>query len=72
MPITKIDAASAWSMAPSTPRRTHPALCDYASSKPLYRKWPQGLASATDGKSFGNLRAMHGNVAVGRTEAIEA
>jgi hypothetical protein len=41
-------------------------VCDYASTKPLYQKWSQGFASATDGRSFGNLRAMHGNVAAGK------
>ncbi len=59
-------------MASSPPRsRTLPGeVCDYASTKPLYQKWSQNFASATDGKSLGNLRAMHGNVAAGKLVEI--
>ena len=67
VPITKIDAASAWSMASSPPSPDMSGeVCDYASSKPHYRKWSQDFSSASGGKSFGNLRAMHGNVAAGK------
>jgi hypothetical protein len=45
-------------------------VCDYASTKPLYQKWSRNFASATDGKSFGNLRAMHGNVIAGKLVEI--
>ena len=41
-------------------------VCDYALTKPLYQKWSQGFANATDGRSLGNLRAMHGVVAAGK------
>jgi hypothetical protein len=41
-------------------------VCDYASTKPQYQKWSQNFASATEGKSLGNLRAMHGHVAAGK------
>ncbi len=41
-------------------------VMDYASSKPLFEAWSQGIADATNGKSFGNVRAMHGNVAAGK------
>jgi hypothetical protein len=46
--------------------RSNGEVCDYASTKPLYQKWSQGFASATDGRSLGNLRAMHGAVAAGK------
>ena len=45
-------------------------VCDYASTKPFYQKWSQGFASATDGRSLGNLRAMHGAVAAGKLVEI--
>jgi hypothetical protein len=45
-------------------------VCDYASTKPLYQKWSEKFAHATDGKSLGNLRAMHGHVAAGKLVEI--
>src|SRR6202035_4134549 len=44
--------------------------CDYASTKPHYQKWSRKFASATEGKSLGNLRAMHSNVAAGKLVEI--
>jgi hypothetical protein len=43
---------------------------DYESSKPNFEKWSGDIAKATDGKSVGNVRAMHGNVCAGITKAI--
>ncbi len=68
VPITKIDAAQrlvygvVTAEAPDVSRE----VCDYASTKPHYQKWSQNFMSASGGKSFGNLRAMHGNVAAGK------
>ena len=39
---------------------------DYASSKPYFEAWTAETKEASDGKSAGNLRAMHGKVAAGR------
>lgn len=41
-------------------------IFDYATSKPNFEKWSEGIAKSTDGKSLGNVRAMHGNVAAGK------
>ena len=41
-------------------------VLDYETSKPLFERWSQGIAEATNGKSLGNVRAMHGNVAAGK------
>ncbi|PAJ88277.1 hypothetical protein DF011_17855 [Burkholderia ubonensis] len=41
-------------------------VLDYASSKPHFQAWSSDIAKATDGKSVGNLRAMHGKVAAGK------
>lgn len=35
-------------------------IFDYNSSKPYISKWSRGFASATNGKSKGNVRLMHG------------
>jgi hypothetical protein len=43
---------------------------DYESSKPNFEKWSGDIAKATDGKSVGNVRAMHGNVCAGITKSI--
>ena len=68
VPITKIDAAQRLVYGVVTAETPDVAgeVCDYASTKPLYQKWSHGFASASGGKSFGNLRAMHGNIAAGK------
>jgi hypothetical protein len=45
-------------------------ILDYESSKPHFVKWSQEIAKDTDGKSVGNLRAMHGKVAAGKFTEI--
>ena len=68
IPITKVDAARRLVYGVVTAETPDIAgeVCDYASTKPLYQKWSQKFADATDGKSFGNLRAMHSNIAAGK------
>jgi hypothetical protein len=68
IPITKIDAAQrlVYGVVTAEMPDVSGEVCDYASTKPLYQKWSQKFADATDGKSFGNLRAMHANVAAGK------
>ena len=72
IPITKIDAAKRLVYGVATAEKPDVAkeICDYASTKPLYQKWSDGFAKTTDGKSLGNLRAMHGNVAAGKITEI--
>lgn len=43
---------------------------DYESSKPLFEAWSGDVAKATGGKSVGNVRAMHGNIAAGKLSAM--
>ncbi|MGN6383657.1 MAG: hypothetical protein ACTHMK_13725 [Dyella sp.] len=45
-------------------------IFDYDSSKPNFEKWSTDLAKATEGKSVGNVRAMHGKVAAGKLNEI--
>ncbi|MGD0026007.1 MAG: hypothetical protein ABSC37_15560 [Xanthobacteraceae bacterium] len=72
IPITKIDAAQRLVYGVVTAEKPDVCgeVCDYASTKPYYQKWSQKFAEATDGKSFGNLRAMHANVAAGKLVEI--
>ncbi len=46
-------------------------IMDYATSKPYFEKWSGDVAKATDGKSVGNLRAMHNNIAAGKLTGID-
>lgn len=43
---------------------------DYSKSKPHFEEWSATIAKATDGKSLGNVRAMHGKVAAGKLTQI--
>ncbi len=46
-------------------------IFDYETSKPYFEKWSGDISKATDGKSLGNVRAMHGNVAAGKLVTID-
>ncbi|WGJ15644.1 hypothetical protein QEV83_05100 [Methylocapsa sp. D3K7] len=72
IPIVKVDGTRRLVYGVATAEMEDRAgeICDYASTKPLYEKWSQEIAKATGGKSFGNLRAMHGNVAAGKVTKI--
>ena len=41
-------------------------IFDYTQSKPYFEEWSKSFFDATDGKSYGNIRAMHGKVAAGK------
>ena len=72
IPITKIDAAKrlVYGVATAEQEDRSGEICDYAGTKPLYEKWSGDIAKATDGKSLGNVRAMHGKVAAGKVTSI--
>lgn len=72
IPMTKVDAAQrlVYGRIDETPDRAGMVL-DYQSSKPEFEKWSQTMQKASAGKSFGNVRAMHGLVAAGRLDQIE-
>lgn len=72
IPITKIDAAKRLVYGVATAEQPDIAkeICDYATTKPLYQVWSEGFSKVTDGKSLGNLRVMHGNVAAGKLTDI--
>ncbi len=72
IPITKVDAARrlVFGVATAEIADRSGEICDYASTKPLYEKWSEAIASSSGGKSLGNLRAMHGAVAAGKVTAL--
>lgn len=41
-------------------------IFDYEKSKPYFQAWSDNIQKDTDGKSFGNIRAMHGKVSAGK------
>jgi hypothetical protein len=43
---------------------------DYASSKPEFQRWSADVFEASNGKSLGNVRSMHGAVAAGKLTNI--
>lgn len=68
IPLTKVDLEKreVWGTAAiEQPDRTKEIL-DYTSSKPYFERWSADMSKATDGKSLGNVRAMHGKVAAGK------
>jgi hypothetical protein len=46
-------------------------IFDYATSRPYFEAWSKSFADDTDGKSLGNVRAMHGKVAAGKVTALD-
>lgn len=52
---------------------TPPEIMDYAKSKPHFMRWSAAMQKASQGKSLGNVRAMHGGqmLAVGRVIHLE-
>jgi hypothetical protein len=71
IPLRKVDAAQrlVYGSIDETPDRTREVF-DYDTSKPNFAAWSAELHKASDGKSFGNVRAMHKTVAAGKLESI--
>lgn len=71
-PITKVDAVTrtVYGYATAEEMDRSGEICDYESTKPLYEAWSSEFSKATDGKSLGNLRSMHNNVAAGKLTSI--
>ena len=55
--------------ADETPDKSGEVL-NYDGSKPHFIKWSEEMSKDTDGKSLGNVRAMHGKVAAGKLTDI--
>jgi len=70
--ISKVDEAThkVWGRAVEETPDLAGEIFDYVKSKPYFQSWSEGLAKATDGKSVGNVRAMHGKIAAGKLSEI--
>lgn len=70
--ITKVDVAKreVWGRAAQEVEDHSGEIMDYESSKPLFEDWSGEIQKATDGKSMGNVRSMHGNVAAGKVISL--
>lgn len=73
VPITKVDQAQRMVYGTAVAEQLDRAgeIFDYASSKPHFQKWSEEIEKITDGKSLGNVRAMHGKTAAGKLTAID-
>ena len=72
IPITKVDVEKRLvygTVAEEIPDKAD-EIMDYASARPHFEAWSAEIARASDGKSLGNLRAMHGQVAAGKLESL--
>jgi hypothetical protein len=67
LPITKVDAVNRTVYGKFTEEFGDRSgeIMDYTTSKPLFQKWSEDMYGASGGKNFGNIRAMHKNVAAG-------
>jgi phage head maturation protease len=68
IPIGKIDEAQRLvygTLTEETPDKSG-EIFDYASGKPAIQAWSDEIKAASKGKSLGNVRAMHGNIAAGK------
>jgi hypothetical protein len=70
--LTKLDEAKreVWGLATAEVIDKDGEIFDYASSKPLFEDWSREIATATAGKSLGNVREMHQASAVGKLVEI--
>ena len=72
VPLTKVDVEKRLvygTIAEEIPDKAN-EIMDYQSARPEFEAWSAEIAKASDGRSVGNLRAMHGNVAAGKLETI--
>ena len=72
IPLVKVDVAQrlVYGIATAEQPDSSGEICDYESTKPHYQEWSAKFEKVTDGKSKGNLRAMHTNIAAGKITAI--
>lgn len=72
VPITKVDVKQRLVYGAAAVEEVDKAkeIFDYDSSKPLFEAWSAEAHKFSNGKSYGNVRAMHGKVAAGRLDQI--
>jgi len=74
IPIQKVDLErrEVWGWAAVEEPDNSDEVMDYVSSKPHWMEWSQRAQKRSGGKSLGNLRAMHQNVAAGKLIDLRA
>ncbi len=76
IPLTKADEArrEVWGIAAVEEPDVHREILDYQLSKPNFLAWSERMSQVTNGKSKGNIRAMHKGAfaAVGKVIHFEA
>src|SRR5690349_18533378 len=72
IPLTKVDAVHrlVYGVATAEVVDKSGEIMDYESTVPLYKEWSDDIAKASDGKSLGNVREMHGKSAAGKLTEI--
>lgn len=72
VPITKVDVAQrlVYGTIAHEVADKSGEIMDYATAKPQFESWSAEIGKASDGKSVGNIRAMHGSVAAGKLTSI--
>lgn len=72
VPITRVDEAAREIYGAMTSAAVDKMgeVCDYPTSKPYFQAWSDEIASATGGKSVGNVRVMHKPIVAGGLKAI--
>ena len=66
--ITKVDAAKrlVYGRACQQVLDHSGEVFDYEKSKPYFKAWSEKIHADTDGKSYGNIRSMHGKISAGK------
>src|SRR4051812_10490368 len=72
VPITKIDIArrEVYGVAALEQPDHSGEVFDYATSRPYFQEWTSAFEKRTGGKSKGNVRAMHKDIAAGKLVAL--
>lgn len=72
IPITKVDEEKrlVYGLATAESVDKSGEIFDYASSLPYYKDWSGEIHKASGGKSLGNVREMHTNIAAGKLTQI--
>lgn len=72
-PLVKVDEAQriVYGLVTAEQPDRDGEICHYATTVPYFKAWSDVVSKASDGKSIGNLREMHGLSAAGAGKSIE-
>ena len=73
VPLTKVDIAQrlVYGTLAAEVADHSGEIMDYDTAKPAFKAWSDEIAKSTDGKSLGNVRAMHKDIAAGKLISID-